>query len=658
MLCPGLQGAAQALSAARVGEGVQLYVVTMPLADAATACWPAASLEDRSMLECRTGGALTSVADLEAALRAGSPADGDGPTPAPSVVAIVGGGALAELTSAVTRAVEGRPVAALPPEVRVAVREGLVERRLGRPGSDAVVRLTIELPPEAHPTRTSLEVLWELLPGLLRAESPNLVARVEDRFGMLEVRHDSELWEGELRRLRLGLARLASSPGLEAAGVEAAAGRLAVRRHAELERHPEGARRIAELHLSGGAAAVREHLFGTSGVTLAAVQQAAASWLPQHPGVVEVTLPPRVLNPRFASPPEVVRLGNDLTAAVLERPSTPLAVLVARPVVVPDVDGTLSATVLARVAVELRRQSDPPGWIRVHSDPPQLELAAGAEELGRLAEALRQALAQVAGDDREVSGDDDDARGRALTLASHLLGLSELVSPTPAELLKPSNLALGVVAPDGETAVETLAKLLVERGAGRRTAASAIRVDNRTREAVAGTTSTLVVLAPIPPSLSEGAALVLESVLVERARSALAGVACEVLRPHVPGRPTLILAVTAEGPLEALERRLAKVWPQLIRPVKEADIGGVRRLVAQSWSAATSGASGQARRAAAVAAGAVRWRTPADLELEILTLQAEPLSAELAALGPYERLASCGAGVLPVPGPTAVGAPR
>lgn len=639
----------QALSQVRVGEGVELYIVTLPLADAVTACWPRPSASGDVDVVCRTGGGLTAIADVEAGLRAES---GDGqPPPAPPVVAIVGGGAAPELVAAVSRAVVGRPIGALAPQAVEPLREGMVERRLGAPGSDATVRLSIPLPLAGDPSRTSVETLWELLPDLLRVEAPLLLARVEGGRGVLESHHEPELWEGDLGRLRAGVARVASAPALDAASVSAAAARIAVRRLALLESHPDGAQRVVELHLAGGVAAIREFLFGTSGVTLDSVRRAATAWLPQHPGVAEVTLPPRVLNPRFAPGPEVVRLANDATAAVLERPTSPLAALVVRPVVVPDVDGRLSATVLARVAAEVRRQADAPGWIRVGETPPLLELATGADDLGGLAEALRVALDQVATDQREVTADSGDARRRALSLAAGLLGLSGLVAPTPAELLRPSNLALGVVAPDREAAVETLSKLLVGSATMAHAATVPMAGGSRTREAVAGSRSTAAVVLPLDLSLTEGAGLVLEAVLRRRAASALSGVDVEVLRPLVPGRSVLLVVATAEGPLDALERRVAAAWPQLVRRLPEEELDAVRRQVAAERSAAASGAVGRARRAAAVAAGSVVWRAPADLELEILTVPMDGLASQLEAIRSFKSLETCGAGVLPIPPP-------
>lgn len=650
-LFPGTRVAAQTLSFERVGEGVELYVVTLPLSDAVTACWPQPKPDGTLEVVCRSGGGLTAVADIEAGLRAGSEI-AELP-PAPSLVAVVGGGAAPELVAAVERAVAGRPVAEPAPSKVEPFREGVVERRLGALGSTALVRLSVPLPAAGDPSRTSVETLWELLPSLLRAEAPQLVARVDGDQGTLESRHEPEVWELELGRLRLGLARVASAPALEPQIVADAAARLAVRRLAVLEGHPEGSRRVVELHLSGGASAVREFLFGASGVTLETVRRAALAWLPQHPGLAEVILPPRALNPRFAPGPEVVRLGNDLSVAVLERPSTPLAALVVRPVVVPDVDGQLSATMLARVAMELRRQTNPPGWIRITEAPPSLELAAGADDLEGLAEALRLALEHITTDAREVAGDDSDARRRALSLAAGRLGLSELVAPTPADLLRPSNLALGVVAPDGEAALETLSKLLVAGDMAGEPAATTIVDRSRTREAVAGSRSTVVVVVPLAGSLAEGASRVFESVLLQRAAGALAGVDVEVLRPYVPGRPTLLVVATTDGRLDDLERRLATAWSRVTRPLAEAELEEARRSVAVDGAAATSGAVGRARRAAAVAVGSVSWRAPSDLELEILTTSVDAVSAQLQAVRSFEQLETCGAGVLPIPPPAA-----
>ncbi len=219
-------------------------------------------------------------------------------------------------------------------------------------------------------------------------------SRVDGHVGVLEARVDADRVDVALRQLRLGLARISEDPRLRDDQVEAAARRLTVQRRAFLEKHPEAALHLLVLWSEGGIGAVREYLFAAEGVTLAGVREAARGWLPQHPGSVVVVLPPQALNPRFASPPQVLQLESGLTAAILERPGAPLSVVCLRPVVVPDLDDEMAATILTRIARELRAGAERPGWIEVTSTPPRLEMAASADRFAELAEALRAASGQ------------------------------------------------------------------------------------------------------------------------------------------------------------------------------------------------------------------------------------------------------------------------
>ncbi|MCU0233166.1 MAG: hypothetical protein MUE90_03945, partial [Thermoanaerobaculales bacterium] len=323
LLGPLPQAASQTLHATRLDNGSELIVVGVALAEATTVAWPGpASAEGGPRVV--TAGELTFVAELEAALTA---AAGD----PPPVIIVTGAALPGVVRSTVERALGGVAPTPLPTLASRGLEEGRTERRLGPPGSDAELRLEVALPPPGDPQRTPVEVLWELRLAGLRT-------RVDGDRGLLEARVDAAAVDPTLSRLRLGLARVAEEPRLQDAMVEAAARRLAVRRRAILEEHPAGALHLLSLWRAGGAAAVREFLFAGDGVTGATVRDAARRWLPRHPGAAIVILPPQVFDPRFATPPQILTLDSGMSAAILERDATALAVVCLRPVVVPDLD--------------------------------------------------------------------------------------------------------------------------------------------------------------------------------------------------------------------------------------------------------------------------------------------------------------------------------
>ncbi len=630
------EGAAQALYSERIGVDTELLLITQPLSDATTFAWP---LADGTVVAATSGG-FTVAADLEAAFA--------GLEGAPPVVVAVGGAQVTDLRTALEIALGTRPAwsaARLEP----GSVEGGVDRRLGAAGSEAALRLEVRLPEAGDWRRSTVEVVWEMLPDLLGEELPGLVSRVEGDLGRLEARIDPELAEVKLRQLRLQLARIFADPRIDSSPVEAARQRLMVRRQAELAMHPEGARILAELWVRGGETAVREYLFGVDGVTLATVRAAAQQWLPQHPGQAVLVLPPRVFNPRFAPGPQRVQLVNDVVAEVLERPGAGLSAVCLQPVLVPDVDGQLTGTVLTRLAAEIRSSEGAPGWVRVHGRPPLLELAAPSEATAELVEVLQGSLVRIAADDRPVGAQEESARRRALRLMGRLLGMGEGMGLSPAELLQPSNLALGVVAPDAESAIEALEKFEIGGTPARGAAASrTVAPVPRTREAVTGGTSVLVVGLDLPQASGEEVALVVGAVVERRSVQLLPDLAVAVLRPLVPGRSVLLLVVEAAADLDALEGRVREVWQTITGPVTDGEIADLRRRLAADVAAETSGPVGHARRLAAVAAGAATWRLPSDLGLAVLTLPAEAVTELLAAVGPWQDQLSAGAGVLPL----------
>ena len=430
----------------------------------------------------------------------------------------------------------------------------------------------------------------------------------------------------------------------------AAARRLRVRRQASLEEHPKSAELILDLWLQGGVDAVREFLFGIDGVTAQTVRSVASSWLPQHPGNVAVTLPPRSFNPRFASPPAMIQLDSGLSAAVLERSGAPLATLCMRPVVVPDLDDELAATVLARVARELRELEQRPGWVRVDSRPAQILLAAPTDQFSELVEVLRSALAQAEEDRRPVMAEGGSARRRALRLMAGTLGLAEGSSLSPATLLRTGNVSLGVVAEDVEAASEAVRKFWTGDGSALDAATvGAVAPIPKTREAAAGDDSVLVVALELAIAADEPLTLVLAELLASRGSALVPEGAIEILNPFVPGTPGFAGCSIGRsddghgrgGGAQGLGRFHAARRPKTNSPVS-----------GDGWPQPTPecGAAppDSACRCAAIAAGAVEWRTSTDLEMAILSVPLEVVDAALQSISAWESLQNTGAGVLPI----------
>ena len=636
--------AAQALHLTRLANGSELLVVAEPLADATTVVWPSPPEGDESRVVV-TSGDLTLIADLEKRL------SGDADTPAPAVVIAVGGVSVPDLGALLNRVFAGRPPAMRPLPVPDSVVEGRFERRLGPPGSEAELRLEVLLPPPGDTVRSSVEVLWDLLPELLDEGLEGARSRVDGDRGLLEARTESETADVALRQLRISLATIAEAPDLKPAQVEASRRRLMVRRQASLERHPDAAERLLGLWIRGGVDAVREFLFAVDGVTIEGVREAARRWLPRHPGNVVLLLPPRTFNPRFAAPPRVVQLDNGLSAAILERSGPLLATLCVRPVVVPDLDHEAAATILSRLAREIRDDEERPGWVRVTAQPAQLELALPAEAFAQLGEVLQSALERVTDDTRPVMAEGGSARRRALRLMAGLLGVADGSTLSPATLLRTGNLALGVVAEDGEAATEAVQKFWATDGSfdGGATASEVVPVP-RTREAAPGEDSVVVVGLELAVAGGEVLALAVAELLAQRGEALLPEGTIEVLSPFVPGHRVLLLVASANGTLDAVEARLKEGWKAFTSPATEEELLEIRRRVAAGTASEWSGATGQARRCAAVAAGAVRWRPSAELEMSALSVPLEMVNAVLNGFSPFENQHNTGAGVLPIVG--------
>ncbi len=643
LILAGLLGAsgglrAQVLTLERVADRVDLVVVTVPLADATTVAWPT----DAGGVHTQTSGSLTLAADLESAFRGA----GAAPPPVPAVVVAVGQATPELLRPPLARwAAAGEPSSS-PFHAAAAPADGAVRRRLGAAGSVASVRLEIGLPAASDWLRTPAEVLWSLVPELV--DEMVVTTRLDGERAVLETTTDAELVELTVRRLRTAVARIAESPDLDPERVRRAAGTLGVHRRAVVGRHPDGAARVLEAWRGGGADGVRQLLFGAEAVTLATVEAAARQWLAARPGEAVVSIPPQVLNPRFARPPERTQLDNDLSVAVLERPGVGFGALTLRPVLTPDVDGAVAATVLARVAAELRTAAaSSVGWVWVGDDPARLEAAASAEAFAELLEALQAALSRIAADEAALEPGDGDARRQALSMLAVLLGLSGEERLVPAALLRPDNLALGLVTEDRETAVEALRKFRF--GGPARPPAATAGTSPRTRAAARGDRSTLAVVLPLEPSGdAEARAAVLSALLEARVPRVAPGLDVETLRPLVPGRTVVVLAASRDGGLDRLEAELAAVWTAWLVTPAEDELATLRRRVAASLAADGSGIVGRSRLCAGVAAGGGPWREPAELEMAVLTVSAEQLEADLRGWRELAGLVTAGAGVLPI----------
>jgi hypothetical protein len=634
--------AAQALYVDHLGNGTELLVVAQPLASATTLAWPS-EIDAGSTPRSLTSGDLTLVADIESALVT------DETIPAPPVMIAVGGASVPDLRAVLERILAGRPPGPLRKIATEAETEGHLERRLGNAGSEAEIRLEVNLPLPSDPRRSDVQVLWDLLPEVLSKDLEGVRSRIDGERALLEAQVESSSADAAVRELRLGLARLAENPAVQTDTVEAAAVRLRVRRQALLEEHPQSAEVLLDLWLRGGASAVREYLFGVDGVTARTVHDAARTWLPQHPGNVILTLPPRSFNPRFAAPPSVFSFDNGFSAAVLGRGGAPLAALCMRPVVVPDLDDEVAATILARVARELREQEQRPGWVRVESQPPQIQLSAAADQFSELAEVLRAAVVQAGQDDRPVTMDGSDARRRALRLMAAFLGVAEGSSLSPASLLQIGNISLGIVAEDAEAATEAVRKFWSQGGASAGGATvGAVAPVLRTREAATGGDSVVVVALELAAVTGETLTLVLTELLASRSEALLADGAVEVLRPFVPGHRVVLVVATAPATVDVVEGSLREGWSTFVRSTSDQELAEVRRRTAARIAAEWSGISGRACRCAAVASGAVAWRTAADLEMATLSVPLDAVDAVLEGFADFENLPNTGAGLLPI----------
>jgi hypothetical protein len=122
----------------------------------------------------------------------------------------------------------------------------------------------------------------------------------------------------------------------------------------------------------------------------------------------------------------------------------------------------------------------------------------------------------------------------------------------------------------------------------------------------------------------------------------------EILRPFVPGHRVLLVVASAAASIDIVETSVREGWARFTGPATEEELADVRRRVVAASAGTWSGATGRACRCAAVASGAVAWRSTADIEMEILTVPREVVDATLRGVAEWESLQNTGAGMLPI----------
>jgi hypothetical protein len=636
-LAPGMAGA-QALGLSATPSGIDIVVVTLPLAEATAACWPVL-VRDEFEVDCAVGGRVGFTSAMETAL--------DEAALAPPVVVAVGGEAIDDLERLIHRLTTERPVAEAMTLTRPRVHDGALVRRLGRPGADASVSLTVALPPASQPDRSAGEVLWTLLPHLVGGEFSGFRVQLEAEVARLDFRVDSDLTDLEVRRLRLALAQLGSHQDLEGGLVREAADRLRVRRLAALESAETAAAALVRRWLLDGEAGVRQEIFAAETIVEADVRRVATEWLGRHPGAIEVTLPPRVFNPRFAPGPQIESMENNLSVAVLERPGAELVALVLRPVLLNDFTGDAATQVLARLASRIRSEPQPPAVVTVAENPPRLELAGPSGAFADLTEALQRGLEALQGDEAVVETP-DTARSRALGLMAGRLGLAAVERTTASDLLRPDNLAVGGLVEDAGPALEAFRKFGVG-GPLRRDATVVQPLPPemvKSRQVSPGSLAALVILVDLPSDPVHASTMA--ALLSRRLGQSLPDARIELLRPLVPGRRVALLVVEVEGDLPTLEAAVAEAWPTAAETPTDDEVAAVGRQLGTTVAAEAGGVLGRARLCAGVAAGDTFWRAPAETEMALLLLDAEQLSIPMSMIPPWEETLSTGAGRLPL----------
>ena len=100
--------------------------------------------------------------------------------------------------------------------------------------------------------------------------------------------------------------------------------------------------------------------------------------------------------------------------------------------------------------------------------------------------------------------------------------------------------------------------------------------------------------------------------------------------------------------LGELEESVRDRWGAMLAQVTEEELIEIRRRVAAAAAGEVSGALGQARKCASVAAGVGPWMVASESEMQTLTLSPESLNTALAGLERWQALQTTGAGVLAI----------
>lgn len=619
LLAPSLIGA-QALSTEKLKNGTEMMLITRPLAEIDAACFSDPKSEGGA--RCVVAPELLFASVVESEL---------GEAPSPRGLVILTGSGQRGILERLSKLLEENPPSSTAPPVAAGLKdEGGVERRLGAPGARSSIELRIPLPNAADPRRSAIEVIWEMLPGMLVKEFPSIRAHIDGAIGILNLEVEGESAELRLSELRLALARRAADPSLDPEAILSESHRLQIARMANLEDPESAGRTILSRWQEGGLDAVREYLFGLKSVDRSLVMETMNTWLRIHPGRAAIRLPPRIFQPRFAPGPVAETLDNNLSAAVLERPQIGLSALVLRPILLSGIGGGAEAVVLARVGQALRTGGLPLPSVEVRSDPPRLELVADADDFALLCEALQRALEEVASDQNPVSGS-LESRDRSLQLLGRILGLNSGKEISASDILAPGNLALGALAPDAETALEALRKFGVG-GEKRKDQLLSIPIESAFphREAAAGSKS--AVAAAIPVDASWPVPPFIKALFKSRAEKLWSEARVEVLQPLIPGRKVLVLLVEAEKSGTELEDQVRGEMDTLISPVDEELMVELRRKVVLEETKMSSGIIGRARLCSAIAAGEAAWRAPAQQEIQIMSTEPEILNQALEAL--------------------------
>jgi hypothetical protein len=208
-------------------------------------------------------------------------------------------------------------------------------------------------------------------------------------------------------------------------------------------------------------------------------------------------------------------------------------------------------------------------------------------------------------------------------------------------------MAIGAVVPDGEAAAEVVRKFLSDLPrVGESTQSVPLTTGQRRRAILPGEQSFVAVAVPAGGLDDLAVGRVLAELIRGRAEPPPGG-GVEVLEPFVPGQRLVVVLVRGEMSLDALERWTRQAWTRWLTRASEEELEGVRRRAAALQVVRWSGATGQARQCAGVAAGATGWRPLAQVELEILGVEQAVIADRLEAARDWDALHVTAAGAMP-----------